>query len=106
MRWFFSLSIGLVLFVVAAECNAQTLLDQLESRLQPGGTPAAGGAAAATPAPNGPGTGYLGAVLNESAEPGRGVKVDSVRPGGPAEKSGLKADDVITAVGSTTIKSL
>jgi putative serine protease PepD len=40
---------------------------------------------------------YLG-VLAASLPDGQGVLVYSVAPGGPADKGGLKADDVITAI--------
>jgi S1-C subfamily serine protease len=43
-----------------------------------------------------PGTGYLGAQMDDAAA--AGVKVLSVRPGGPAEAGGLLKGDVITSI--------
>jgi len=71
---------------------AQNLLSQVEQGLQ-----AAGGAQ-----PNG----YLGAELVDEGQMGKGVLVDKVRPGTPAEKSGLKVDDLITHVDGKPVKDL
>jgi serine protease Do len=46
--------------------------------------------------------GYLGVSVESSKE---GVRIGSLRPGAPAEKSGLKRDDIITKVGTVAVKT-
>jgi membrane-associated protease RseP (regulator of RpoE activity) len=91
----FWLSIVAIPFL-AGNGLGQSLLNQLEQQL--GQEPAAGAAA--------PGTGYLGAMLDDDRDPGRGVRITSVRPSGPAEASGLKAGDLITAIDGKPIKGM
>jgi S1-C subfamily serine protease len=50
--------------------------------------------------------GYLGVILSYDAVPGGGVRIESVAAGLPAEKAGIKAGDVILAVGETRIEGL
>jgi S1-C subfamily serine protease len=71
---------------------AQSLLSQLEQGLQ---SPAAA-----------PTSGYLGAELDDEGQMGKGVLVTGVRQGTPAEKSGLKVDDLITAVDGKPVPNL
>ena len=88
--------IGIVVLLAAglgriSPAAAQGVLDRLESGIrmsngQPAATIAAGQRV------------YLGAVADDDA--GRGVRVLSVRAGGPADRAGLKAQDlVVTAAG-------
>ncbi len=42
--------------------------------------------------------GYLGAILDDSDGQDRGVRIMSIKPGTPAEKSGLKIGDLITGI--------
>src|SRR5262245_27118346 len=72
------------------------LLGQWEQRIQ--GT-APGGAAA-------PGSGYLGAIVDDDGEQGRGVRVISAKPGAPAATSGLKDHDLIVAVDGKAVTGL
>src|SRR5262245_51994296 len=51
-------------------------------------------------------TGYLGAELDDEGEMGKGVRVKSVRPGAPAQLSGLRDNDLITAIEDKKITSL
>jgi S1-C subfamily serine protease len=54
------------------------------------------------PAPNA----YLGAEVQNATGGDAGVLVVSVPPGGPAEKAGVKPDDLITAVDGTSVASV
>lgn len=50
----------------------------------------------------------LGVTISDAedaAEDGKGVKISAVTPGGPAEKAGLRAGDVITGINDATFKS-
>jgi putative serine protease PepD len=48
---------------------------------------------------------YLGVATSASSTPSGGATVGQVTPGGPAASAGLKAGDVVTAFGGTTVKS-
>lgn len=48
--------------------------------------------------------GFLGAVTDDRNDRGRGVRVLSVRPQGPAEKAGLQSDDLIVAVAGVRVR--
>jgi hypothetical protein len=48
---------------------------------------------------------YLGTIPDMTGSPG-GVRVNGVRAGSPAEQAGLKAGDVITAIGSKQVANL
>ncbi len=50
--------------------------------------------------------GYLGAVADDTNDRGRGVRVIEVRPGSPAERAGLKPQDLITGVAGTRVREL
>ena len=50
--------------------------------------------------------GYLGAVVDDTTDRGRGVRVLSVRPGGPADRAGLRPDDLITTAAGTRVRQL
>jgi hypothetical protein len=69
----------------------QSLLSQAE-RLQP----PAGAAAPFATAPAG--GGYMGYTPKDGPEDGRGIQVETVKPGAPAALGGLKDGDLITAV--------
>lgn len=101
--------------------SAQPALERLEKevrrQLEEGGKPAAPApqtspqkpaAAADTPArpdaaPERP---YLGAVLDDREDRGRGVRVLRVNPGGPAEKAGVQKGDLITALSGIRVRQL
>ena len=76
----------------------QGALDRLEATLQT--TPATSAPAAGAPQP------YLGFTPNEKINDDKGVRVDAVSKGGPAELGGLKAGDVITAIDGKAVKNL
>ena len=48
---------------------------------------------------------YLGTIPDMTGSPG-GVRISGVRAGSPAEQAGLKAGDVITAIGTKTVANL
>ena len=77
----------------APVARGQTLIERLEGRLNNLLAPPNAGAPQ-PPAPPGEEPGYLGLVVDDDEDAG-GIKVISVRPGSPAEKFGLKPDDVV-----------
>lgn len=87
---------GVCLLALSSAARGQSLLNKLESQL-----PKAGDASAAAAVP---GTGYLGAVLDEAMN--RGVRVEQVRAGTPAELGGLKAGDIISQIDSKPIAKM
>jgi predicted metalloprotease with PDZ domain len=50
--------------------------------------------------------GYLGAVVDDKNDRGRGVRVLEVRTDGPAAKGGLKTGDLITAIATMRVRQL
>ena len=81
-------------FAFAQPSSLNTLEQGLQSPAAPGGAaPAAGG-------------GYLGAELDDVGENGQGVRVKAVRPGTPAEASGLKANDLIVSIDGRKVSNL
>jgi len=92
-----AVSIAILALLTAAPVQAQNLLEKLETRL--GGAAGALGAAPANP-------GYLGMVPDEDYKGGNGTRVKSVKLEGPADKSGLKADDLITAIDGKPIANV
>ena len=99
------LAASAAILFVANVAIAQTALERLESTLK--GKPAtaaaadpAGAFAVESPKP------YLGFVPNETIDDGKGVRVDAVSKGGPAELGGLKAGDLITAIDGKVVKNL
>ena len=51
-------------------------------------------------------TGYLGVIADDRKEQGKGVRIMEVLRGSPAEKSGLKADDLVTAVAGRAVRTM
>src|SRR5439155_12087679 len=88
--------VALTWFLAQPVVAQNSLLTQLEQGLQ------APGGAQATAAANG----YLGAELDDEGQMGKGVLVTRIRPGTPAEKGGLKADDLITQVDGKPVPNL
>jgi membrane-associated protease RseP (regulator of RpoE activity) len=78
---------------------AQGLLERLGDRLR---TQAAQPNSAA-PAPA---SAYIGLVGDDRGEAGRGVRVVMVRPDSPAEQAGIRPRDLITGIGSRTVRSI
>jgi hypothetical protein len=50
--------------------------------------------------------GYLGARLSDEKDRGRGVRVIRLVAGGPAERAGLRLDDLITSMGGVRIRQM
>ena len=96
-----SLAIAAALLLAGSTAHGQTLLNRAEGQL-----PGATGGAAPLDAAAVPGSGYLGLFPDEAYQGGNGVRVHSVKPGGPAEASGLKAGDLIIAIDAKAITKL
>ena len=89
---------GLMLFG-AGLAQGQGKLQKLEEKLgAPPAAPPASGAA--------PGSGYLGGEFDDPRAGQKGVLVNAVRPNAPAEKGGLKANDLITAIDGIPVAGL
>ncbi len=95
--------------LAAGPAIGQTLLKKLENNLEAPapaaatpatGAPAAAGAAA-TPVP-----GYLGASVDDTPEPGKGVLITGVKKGAPSELGGLKEGDVIKGIDGKPCRTL
>lgn len=125
-------AIGVGCWLVSAAFAAESVLEQLQQAIRsgrsqqsadtapgpaaPGGkqpttSPTANAAAelsdASKPAVQQPtATGYLGAVADDTNDRGRGVRVIEVRPGSPAEKAGLRPQDLVTGVAGTRVREL
>ena len=124
-------AIGLGCWLASAAVGAESVLRQVEQAIrsstshqaadsaqrsagpagnQTGVAPAAGAASSLSDEAKQPGqpppAGYLGAVADDSNDRGRGVRVIEVRPGSPAEKAGLKPQDLITGVAGTRVREL
>jgi membrane-associated protease RseP (regulator of RpoE activity) len=101
MRYAQLSAVAALVWLAGQPAFAQPSLGQIEQRLQGLLNPAPQGGALDANA-----GGYLGAELDDEGEQGRGVRVKSVRPGAPAEKSGLKTNDLITAIDGKRITNL
>ena len=88
---------------------AQATLDELEKRIrqeleqQPAQERQAAEQPAAAPRRE---PGYLGLVADDKNDRGRGVRILEVRPGGPADKAGLKPGDLITGLGGMRLRQM
>ncbi len=50
--------------------------------------------------------GHLGVTVDDVDDRGRGVRILRVQPGSPAEKAGLRAQDLITGLGGVRVRQL
>ena len=97
LRFASLLALLLMAASVSAPATAQSVLGRLESDIrQANGQPAA--------AATSPQKVYLGAVALDEA--GGGVRITSVRNGGPAQKAGLQAHDLVVGAAGKPIQLL
>ncbi len=50
--------------------------------------------------------GYLGATVDDRNDRGRGVRVLGIRPGGPADRAGLRPDNLIVSAGGARVRQM
>ncbi len=115
-------------FVLAGIVLAQTTLDRLEQQIRQRVSPSQGGTSvyrtpptpSAYPAQSSPPEPspdnisiannsmpvYLGIMADDRRDRGRGVRIADVRPGGPAEKAGLRKQDLVTSVEGIRVRQL
>jgi hypothetical protein len=125
VRWGCLIGIALGLVDTAA---AQPSLDSLESRIRqqtaPGAAKPADAAAvpaqeqapslpglpeavpAPTPAARSANQPYLGVVVDDRNDRGRGLRVLQVASGGPGQRAGLRVQDLITAVAGRQVRQM
>jgi S1-C subfamily serine protease len=93
-----------------ASCFGQPALDQLEKDLRGlvgnGAQPAPEGGAAAGQKPAAAEPGYLGVIADDRQDVGAGVRILDLLPGGPADKAGLRAGDLVVGVGDKPVRSM
>lgn len=75
---------------------AQSALDRLDAQVRAGENPTTEAEDAS----------YLGALADDANEKLRGVRLLEIKPGGPADQQGLKAGDLITAIGGEKVATL
>jgi hypothetical protein len=93
-----------VLLGVDRVVTAQAVLERIESQIRTeSGQPGAPAAAVKTPAA---GKAYLGAMADDKNSRGRGVLVLNVRPGGPSDRAGLRADDLIVSASGGRVRQM
>ena len=88
--WVAGMAVGIGL-MGSAPLAAQTSWERLESRVRaqvPQGKP------------------YLGVLADDRNDNGRGVRVLKIFPGGPGEKAGLQAQDLITAIAEVNVRQM
>ncbi len=87
------LSAALMSLLLAAHAMAQEALERAEAQVRDPFAPTAKAPAALSKADT-PEPGYLGVVADDSG-PGDGVRITDIKPGGPADVSGLKRSDLV-----------
>jgi len=109
-----SLAVG---WQLAASAEAQPALERLEQQIrQRVATPGAEKTEGAEPPPilqtepsnakEAAKAAYLGVVADDQKDRGRGVRVLDVHRGSPAEKAGLKKQDLITSAAGTRVRQM
>jgi len=86
----------LLMSAAAAPAWAQSALDRLERQVRAGELPVSEAEEAS----------HLGATADDANELGFGVRLLALQPGGPAEKQGLKAGDLVTSVNGEAVATL
>lgn len=115
-------AVWMLWFVAARPVAAQAFLEQLEQLVRkqvasaadpasvppppnPAPKPAAASQGSAETA-SAQERGYLGIVTDDRQDRGRGVRILEVRPDGPGEKAGLRAQDLITGLGGVRVRAM
>lgn len=88
----------------ASPAVAQSALERLEQQVRNRGEAAAGDKS--SPPGVGDRIGYLGVVADDRLEQGKGVRIMEVLKGSPAERSGLEADDLVTAIAGKPVRTM
>jgi len=90
------------LIVSRPACGQPSLLQRLQDTIKDGA------GALVKPAPQIPvaGTPYVGLVVDDAGDRGQGVRVVSVRAGGPAQQAGILPGDVLTRVQDNPVRSM
>jgi hypothetical protein len=103
---------------LAVLVSGQSPLERIEGQIRnpggPGSAPAVPGNPLAVPAPpTGPGAKaksgdgpYLGAIADDRDDRGRGVRVLEVRPGGPADRAGLRPQDLVVGAATARVRQM
>ena len=94
----------LYLSAFASPAVAQSALERLEQQVRNRGESAAGDTSTLPGA--GDNVGYLGVVADDRLEQGKGVRIMEVLKGSPAERSGLEADDLVTAIAGKPVRTM
>ena len=95
--------VGLLSFVAMPCALAQVLPDAKAAARTPPPNPEPPAAATSPTAAAIVEPGYLGVVADDRQEKGAGVRVVELEAGGPAERGGLKADDLITSINGAPV---
>jgi len=119
-RWL--LAFLLINIFLEKTASAQTVLDRLEQQIRQRVSPSQEGTPAyrspTTPPPaiqsssdkpsvtDQPVPIYLGVTADDRKDRGRGVRITDVRPGSPAEKAGLRNQDLVTALMGVRVRQL
>ncbi len=96
---------------------AQSALERLERQIRqqtaaPKGTPPDAAKPPPPPQPESPHArgdvepGYLGVAVDDQKDRGRGVRVIEVHRGSPAEKAGLRRQDIITSLAGVRVRQM
>jgi hypothetical protein len=88
---------------LGSEAAGQSILKRLEQEIRQH-VAEDSAAAQADPSPSKRPPGYLGAIVDDTEDRGRGVRVLDIRPGGPADLAGLKDGDLITGVAGVRVR--
>jgi membrane-associated protease RseP (regulator of RpoE activity) len=95
--------------IAAGEPASPPNLETFEQaiRAQPGTLPPGPSVDIAQPAPAAAAApAYLGAILDDRADRGRGVRVVDIRAGTPAEKAGLLRGDLVTSIDGVRVREM
>ena len=86
------------------QAAGQSILKRLEQEIRQRVAEDASATQPAADARSKPKAGYLGAVVDDRQDRGRGVRVLDVRPEGPADVAGLRVGDLITGAAGVRVR--